>query len=521
MTQTFVNSGTIRDYFRTVYFHKGKLISYNLLVLLMAVAVILFWPREYQSEAKLWIKIGRENAKLDPTATTGKTISIQENDREDEIKSVIDVLGSRGVVEHAVAKLGPLVVLGDEPLPGAPTDPAGNPVAKEIKNVLVAAVKWVKKIDPVSDHEEAVHEVIKHLAVKAERKSNVVSVRYESDSPALAQAIVAAVVDQFKIENSRIHNTEGSQVFLDSQLQNLQQRVDDYSNQLKTAKDEIGLATIDGHRGLLEMQHQSVQASRLSHSQKLAEARALEAELLNQLNQHPQTLKSRERLVPNTGRDLIRDRLYQLQVERMNLESMHKSHPRLTAIRKQEDEARRELDAQTTKDRLETTEELNTVHQALTLELARVRASIAGFQATLAKLDEQQQQLLQQFKELNEAEIGIRKLERNVELAVQNFMTYAANLEEARMDEELNRSAITNVSVAQLPTLEEKPTSPSKLVVGVLTVAAMFFGSVALIAGMLIVDDSVYRQDEVAQAVGDVPVIISVPNQREYRQVLH
>ena len=115
MNQVVGNSDIIRKYVRSIFRHKGKLVAYNLLILLLAVAVILVWPREYRSEAKIWIKLGRENSKLDATAATGETISIQETDREDEIRSVIDILGSRGVIEKAVQQLGHDVVLGDEP----------------------------------------------------------------------------------------------------------------------------------------------------------------------------------------------------------------------------------------------------------------------------------------------------------------------------------------------------------------------------------------------------------------------
>ena len=145
------NSNLIRNYVRAIFQNKGKLLFFNLLVLLGAAAVILFWPREYRSEAKVWIKIGRENSKLDPTAATGETIAIQENDREDEIKSVIDIMGSRGVVEKAVDKLGIAVVLGDEPLPGEEDAKEPNKLTESIKAVIGTLVKQIKQIDPISD----------------------------------------------------------------------------------------------------------------------------------------------------------------------------------------------------------------------------------------------------------------------------------------------------------------------------------------------------------------------------------
>ena len=108
----------IQEYVEWIFRNKYKLFLLNLILLVLTVGVILFWPRQYRSEAKIWIKIGRENSHLDPTAATGETISIQETDREDEIKSVLDILASRGVVADVVDEIGPQVVLGSEPLPG-------------------------------------------------------------------------------------------------------------------------------------------------------------------------------------------------------------------------------------------------------------------------------------------------------------------------------------------------------------------------------------------------------------------
>ena len=66
----------IEEYVEWIFLNKNKLILYNLILLLLTVGVILFWPRQYRSEAKIWIKLGRENSHLDPTAATGETISI-------------------------------------------------------------------------------------------------------------------------------------------------------------------------------------------------------------------------------------------------------------------------------------------------------------------------------------------------------------------------------------------------------------------------------------------------------------
>src|SRR4051812_47968052 len=77
----------------------------------LAIAVVTFLlPRTYYSEAKLFVKAGWETLSLDPTATTGQTVSIYES-RESEINSILEVLRSREVTGGVVDVLGVNAIL--------------------------------------------------------------------------------------------------------------------------------------------------------------------------------------------------------------------------------------------------------------------------------------------------------------------------------------------------------------------------------------------------------------------------
>src|SRR4051812_24002069 len=74
--------------------HKKKAAAFVTLVIALAVGVLVYAPRKYKSEARLFLQIGRESIRLDPTATTGKTIGIQQSNRDNEIATAIEVLKS-------------------------------------------------------------------------------------------------------------------------------------------------------------------------------------------------------------------------------------------------------------------------------------------------------------------------------------------------------------------------------------------------------------------------------------------
>ena len=85
--------------------HKGKAFVWSIVVAAVAVGVLVAWPRKYESEAKLFVRLGRESVALDPTATTGATVQVQES-RENQLNSARDMLRSRALLEAVVAKIG-------------------------------------------------------------------------------------------------------------------------------------------------------------------------------------------------------------------------------------------------------------------------------------------------------------------------------------------------------------------------------------------------------------------------------
>ena len=95
---------TLFDIVGAIFKYKWRVGFVTLLMLVLCGAAILLYPKKYTSEAKLFVRVGRGSASLDPSVV-GKTISIQES-RESEMNSIVDMLGSRGLAEKVVDKIG-------------------------------------------------------------------------------------------------------------------------------------------------------------------------------------------------------------------------------------------------------------------------------------------------------------------------------------------------------------------------------------------------------------------------------
>src|SRR5258708_17214696 len=83
-------------------------------VLFLVVVFILLSSRAYRSTAKLFVRLGRENVTLDPTATFGQTpVVAVPPTRENEINSVVEILRTRALLEEVVDRVGPAAILGE------------------------------------------------------------------------------------------------------------------------------------------------------------------------------------------------------------------------------------------------------------------------------------------------------------------------------------------------------------------------------------------------------------------------
>jgi capsular polysaccharide biosynthesis protein len=83
------------------------------------------------------------------------------------------------------------------------------------------------------------------------------------------------------------------------------------------------------------------------------------------------------------------------------------------------------------------------------------------------------------------------------------------------MDEALDSERITNVNQAQAATLAEKPISPSKVIVGAMTLLLASAGTVALVLGCEKLDSRV-RTEEQVELLLQLPVLAAIPEGRRF-----
>ena len=517
---------TPRGVARNLFRYRRRMAFLFFGVMLLTLVAIALYPRSYTSESKLFIRVGRESVALDPTATTGQTIMLQKT-QVDEVNSALQVLLSREVMQGAVERLG-----ADRIVKDAKTSVAvdsSETASSTWSDSLSKATSWIaaqtartmavlRLSDPGTPEELAIRKLESGLKAFAPKDSTVITVTYSAASPQLAHDVVEAVTNVFLDEHLRVNHTEGSQAFFAEQAESLQKQLTAAQDALRDRKNDFGISTIESRRTVFAEQLKDIELQLLSTGRELAYSNAEIEDLTRAIDSlQPELVTNRVNGFANEGKDLMRAKLYELEIEESKLRARYsEGHPLLEQIQQQRKEAEALL-KDMPNDRTQTTAALNPNQRQLELDLLQAKAKKEAQQARLAAAQKQRDDLTTQLKELNNDEVQIGDLERNVQILDGKYRMHVEKLEQARLNDALGRDGIQNVKVAQAATLVGKPTSPKKpllLALGFVLALGAAFATPFLAE---IFDETLRSPDEVESELG-LPVLLSLPYQKHHKQ---
>jgi uncharacterized protein involved in exopolysaccharide biosynthesis len=424
----------------------------------LLVAGLPFVPKTYLSEAKILIRLGRESVGLDPTATVGQTLAVNES-RETELNSIVDVMQSRSMVEAIVDRLGPDVVLGKAELDAKAAD-GGTSASGFSLGSLFAAIPRPRFGPGLSDREKAIVGLEKAITISLTKRSSVVSVSCKAKTPRLAQRIVAEMLAVFMERYIGSSRTEGSTAFFVGKQNAVRETLLNLQNEIRDAKNLAGISSVEGGRKMLQDQIVVAQTEVMRAESSLAAATAAVEVLQQQLDEQPLTVVSKTQGFPNDGIDRSRQTLYELLSKESELASRYNdTHPRLIALRKQIQRARVTIGEETPT--TQTLSALNPSRQQLEVKLAEELAKASAADSQLRQAKALAASLNERLLVLNGVEGRIESLGKELEIAQANMKSYSEKLEQARVVDELVAHRICNVNVFQQPTYSEKPTGPT------------------------------------------------------------
>ena len=156
------------------------------------------------------------------------------------------------------------------------------------------------------------------------------------------------------------------------------------------------------------------------------------------------------------------------------------------------------------------THKLSVVHQSMQTQLATALSEAAAASAESDSLQGQLAAVQSKIRALNDNELLITDLTRQVALLDSDFRSHTTNRERARVNAALEVGRISNVNVLQPASYVAKPASPVFRLTMVLAFVLATLSSVLVAFIAEHFDRSLQSAEQVEQELG-IPVLFSVP----------
>jgi uncharacterized protein involved in exopolysaccharide biosynthesis len=489
------------------------------------VGITAFTAPRYRSEAKLLVRLGRENAFLDPTASLGQGVVVAvPQSREEDLISIVEILQSFTLAEAVVDAIGPEAICGKEAASNSSASGVQLPASAPLTAHASATDAFAQAVEqtwqrlgptPRTLRDRAIEIYYDRLDVTLPRKSNVVTVSYSAESPELAQRVVAELTQLYLAKHPTLHRPIGSTDFFSGQVEELASRLAESEDRLRDLKNATGLVSLAEQQRILAERMGRLEDARLAAE---ADALALEVEvaslegLLADVPEN-QVSESVEGL-PNEAADGMRQKLYELELKEQELLALYQEDffP-VRQIREQIAEAREILEREEGARRQVTTAR-SRAHQELQLALLTSRSRLAASTARGERLAAQLAEVRADLSALNANGLEVGRLEREVALQQEQHRTYAQNLEQARIDHALQAERITNITVVQPASMERVPYAPRKMRNALVGLGVGLMGAVCLALLRESMNRSLRTPEEVQERLS-VPVLTVVPRLRK------
>ena len=507
---------TLSQVVGALYKHKFKAFTAFVLVMLTVVALFLVWPRKYASEGRLFVQLGRNNRGLDPTPGNS-SVTIQDS-RETEIRSVVELMKSRAILESTVDEIGADAIL-ESPFDGL----------FDLVELPDVSTLWSSPAEDGMSNDEyqrlkrddmAARLLEKSTTVHSEKNTSVISIYVKGPSARLSQKLVDTMMRKTKEKHLEVHAIKGSTEFFDNEFSKQEKILNKAVERQKKFRDINGFLSVDDARRSLQLVINKLESDLVDAKANLAESN----ESFERTNQQLAEILPRV-AIPKTGveRSSFEDsttELFTLKLEAERLRGQFTAnHPQIPIVDAQIAKLERELESMTT-DRTENEEISNPVYEQVKVDLVRAKSKANAARARLDDLREKYSSASDEILELNAAKTKGIELDRNVMIARQDLEIFVKKRAESFVMRELDRQSISDVVVAQPGNFVVKHVNPR---------GSLMIPMGGLLAFLCAIGTALYYErdllstnltEEEIEKVLELPVLVSLPRVSTIRNMV-
>jgi uncharacterized protein involved in exopolysaccharide biosynthesis len=470
---------SMRDLLHIFFKHQVEILAILILTVATVTLISFSTTPVYEANARLLVKIGREYISQ-PEVGEGQNLMML--DHEGIINSEIQILNNQELIEEVVTTMG----------------------VDALYSSLVDN-SWPQ----TTQVEVAVGQFISSLEVWGVDKSSVIGVSFQHHDPVVAEKSLALLIDLFKEKHLEVFSNPQSS-FLEQQLVNYKQQLKASESALEAFKQQYKVYSVEEQRSLLLQQQVNLDTVLKSINNRIAE---LQKKIAAHREQLQDIAQSTDRYT-QTARDGIlvdaENRLLELQLKEQELLAKnYREDGRLVGnVRNEIQLVKNFLEAQEENIRRKTLT-TNPVYQGLEQEMLKAEAELASQKAKAVTIAQQLSQLERKIQTVDQKQNELRNLQRELSINENNYQTYVAKLEEARISDDLDRQKIANISVIKEPVASGKPVKPNISLNIILGVLLGTIGGLGFAFFLEFTSQNFSTPEQVEQRLG-LPVLTSI-----------
>ena len=478
-------SVTLRGVVAVFFRHKRTMALCFLGIFTGAILCALLLPPSYRAETKILVKKERVDPVVSPEQSA--PMVMKDSVSEEELNSEVELMSSEDVLRKVVVENG----------------------LDQTKSLL--SKLGIHQSDEIRIA-KAIRRLKSELSIEVVKKSNLISVGYESKNPKLAATVLSSLNAAYIQKHLEVHHPTGQAKFFDIETERYRKALEETEDELKAFDTTQGGVAPAAMRDLVLGKLNDFSAD--LHSTQ-AEIKANQTRIAN-LERQEGTTDQRLTTQMRKGDDpqvlqQLKGTLVTLELKRTELlTKFQPTYPLVVEIDKEIADTKATLAKEEGTPLHEETTDQNPTYGWINAELAKAKADLSGLQAKETALQATVSLYENNAKQLDEKGITQQDLLRTQKANEQNYLLYLKKGEEARIADALDQSNILNVTVTQAPYVPALPSrSPVLLAVVGLVLAGVV--SVGVGFGLDYMDQSFRTPSEVTGELG-IPVLAAVPH---------
>jgi uncharacterized protein involved in exopolysaccharide biosynthesis len=448
-----------------------------------AIAGLFVLPQHYRAAGKVLLTSNRANISTSAARPTELLRTSQVSPAE--LNSQLEIVRSRGLIESVLTDMGAVPV---EPEIGTFTRILRAAVGAP-GTLLKAAYRMLHGLEyvaPATPLERLVLRILDATEASALKNTNVIEIAFSGEDPAWARDFVNRLSEAYVERQAKMQRETDAERFFTEQSEILRR---------KLTESEAGLRTLREKAGTLAGQQAEIHTRLNEFSAELARTKIARVE-------QEERAAYLERALGGSGR-VASPELLALEAKRAELLGRYRPDSQRV----------REIDGQiqTLRNALSQYKTVTAGEGAgATTDLTGARAAVVALKGKEEALGRETEEYRRQATLLDAQSFDLARLERQVKLDEEAYVSYVRTAEESRLSNALQQSSMLRLKIVEPATL---PTTPSSPKTSRVLVFALFGGLVASLGVGFARDhfDTTLKSASDVRRHGDLEVLAVLP----------